>query len=168
MVEKSYKQTLINKYWQICWTIKRMDPCDRGNGHRAQKENWQVQKYVLNYYNLFHDRQWYFRCAIWTQKVVWLTRRIARIWPVRGPHWKHDEEDTQSTLCARYQTVVPLDPWRTQPTNIKMLHVSEIEPINKYLEKNFMGGFKFSYLNYVKDKTDNLLDEKGEFAQCSG
>lgn len=31
-----------------------------------------------------------------------------------------------------------------------------------------MGGFKFSYLNYVKDKTDNLLDEKGEFAQCSG
>jgi len=49
-----------------------------------------------------------------------------------------------------------------------MLHVSEIEPISKYLEKNFMGGFKFSYLNYVKDKTDNLLDEKGEFAQCSG
>jgi len=114
MVEKSYKQTLINKYWQICWTIKRMDPCDRGNGHRAQKENWQVQKYVLNYYNLFHDRQWYFRCAIWTQKVVWLTRRIARIWPVRGPHWQHDEEDTQSTLCARYQTVDSLDPWRTQ------------------------------------------------------
>jgi hypothetical protein len=53
-------------------------------------------------------------------------------------------------------------------TNIKMLHVSEIEPISKYLEKNFMGGFKFSYLNYVKDKTDNLLDERGEFAQCSG
>jgi hypothetical protein len=44
-------------------------------------------------------------------------------------------------------------PWLTwirdgiNSTNISMLQLREIDPIQKYMEEKFMGGFKFSYLN---------------------
>jgi len=53
-------------------------------------------------------------------------------------------------------------------TDIKMLKTREIEPIQNFIQDVFKKGFKFSYLNYIKDKTDVLIDAKGETIPKTG